>query len=1038
MGAALSPIRTDERLARRYRDLARLLARAVDPLVGPGRGHSLRVAFLSDMLARALGLDRGMAFYGGLLHDLGGHPPGAPAGALRDERRTAHAVRGAGLSRAFQTLRALEPIIAHHHDGIDASDRLSTVVSVVSFADALDGAMSRTPLKRRSTAMAVGLSFRDTGIAAAISDAGLDLLGRDPSILDTLYDERALFESLDRVLVPPPDIGDLDALEVTAELSWLLAREVDIKHRCAPGHSARVAFLSRSIASRLSIPDDPWDVICSALLHDLGTIAVPTSHASELSPSERSARKEATRRLVASIEGFEHLARASSAFLDAYDGSFQPDAPRAEAIPLIARVIAYADSFDNLCHGYAEGVGLGRDGAWAVLEKQLGRELDESLKSAAFEAIVAIADAPEDASDLFGFRKLFQAPEARRGDSDRASSPIALSHPFITVHLDAAGTIQGDAGGLSALTSSSAGALVEHVHLRCRSALKEALGVSRRGATTSTLHVASNGSRIEIVLTRSGDGLDAHVRAAPRLYQTMRELAFAHRNFLQTSEAVCYTDADARIVDINYAFTRMYGWRADEVIGRTPRILRSGLHPPELYRGMRASLADSTIGAWDGDIVNRTKTGAMVTVHLTINAIRDASGAIVGYVSNALDITARLRAEEALRDRERQLVAKNQELQQLNQFKSQIVAMTSHDLRAPLASMIMQLAQLREGVHALSPDVVRERLAAIEEIGHRLTHLTSDLLDLDKCESGKLELHCRRIHADGLLEAIAKSQSASGNAVTAFDREPSSQIGANIIVADPERLEQAITNLITNGLKFSPPGQAVELSCERVSLDRVCFSVTDLGPGIPKEALESVFDRYSQLTGASTRGSGFGLGLAIVRHIAELHGGRAWAESRPGGGTRFSIELPVTGPPAAPAPATVLLIGPPSEDLELAARVFTEAGAHVHRSEREAEAERRMMVEAPLLCLVDVRARAHVRDALFAAARASGTTLLALYHEDPPDDAPRWDGDHVSPLVELELVADLRRALTRRGVHRRTMSGQHIIVIHNQSPGTRP
>ncbi len=60
----------------------------------------------------------------------------------------------------------------------------------------------------------------------------------------------------------------------------------------------------------------------------------------------------------------------------------------------------------------------------------------------------------------------------------------------------------------------------------------------------------------------------------------------------QTSEAVCYTDADARIVDINYAFTRMYGWRADEVIGRTPRILRSGLHPPELYRDMRASLAE--------------------------------------------------------------------------------------------------------------------------------------------------------------------------------------------------------------------------------------------------------------------------------------------------------------------------------------------------------------------------------------------------------------------------------------------------------------
>ncbi len=95
------------------------------------------------------------------------------------------------------------------------------------------------------------------------------------------------------------------------------------------------------------------------------------------------------------------------------------------------------------------------------------------------------------------------------------------------------------------------------------------------------------------------------------------------------------------------------------------------------------------------------------------------------------------------------------------------------------------------------------------------------------------------------------------------------------------------------------------------------------------------------------------------------------------------------------------------------------------------------MVEAPLLCLVDVRARAHVREALFAAARASGTTLLALYHDDPPEDAPRWDGDHVAPLVELELAAELRRALTRRSTHRRTMSGQHVIVIHNQRTGAR-
>ncbi|MFO0554103.1 MAG: ATP-binding protein [Polyangiaceae bacterium] len=1035
-----------EPLEQRYRDLVRLLAIAIDPVEGPGRGHSLRVALFAHELATALELDNNQALYGGLVHDLGGCPW---EGNTPPELDPSHGMRGAGLVRPLHSLRALEPILAYHHDRWDDpefSNRLKgvdvpAVVWVVSLGDTLDRAVRQVdPQTRRASALALTLALRDTAIPGHVTDGAIDLLTQRPDLLDTLYDPISLESALDRIPLRAHDFGTLTEVDLTAELLWLLAREIDIKACGAPGHSARVAFTAQAMAARLGV--DRWEIVWTSLLHEVGALTTPSRFGTAVDTDRR--RLE-TFRLVESIQGLSHLALSACTYADAYDGSTGASSLQAEAIPLMARVIAYADSFDRLCHGCGSTGRLGREGALSVLLQQSGRELDPALRDLAIEVLRSGADAPEEACSLLGFYRFFQAhedqPQAPTSE-EFANNDAGPDFRFRSVRIDRSGHIQSDLARLSELTSSSSASLEGHISEGGQARLREDLARAATGEPAASSYVTPSGRRIEIVITEDGDGLSAHVRAASAVFRSIRELAAAHRNFLQSADAVAFTDASARIVDINYAFTRLYGWRAEEVVGRTPKILQSGEHPPELYRAMRESLADPRVGAWSGEIVNRTKMGTRVHVLLTVNAVRDAVGTIVGYISNALDITARRKAEEELRERGRLLAKQNEELARLNQFKSQIVAMTSHDLRSPLASMITQLELLRQSCATLTPVEVERRLAKVEEIGHRLVSLTSDLVDLDKCESGQLKLHRRRIHADGLLETVALNQGASCHLAPASTIPTlSSSTPLHLVVADPERLEQVLTNLVSNALKVSPDW--VELSCEATANGEVRFSVDDRGPGIPTAALESVFDRYQQLDQGSLKlangathsftskpnGTGFGLGLAIVRHIAELHGGRAWAANRPQGGCRFSVSIPAYATQRAPALATALLVGPPSGDMETAARVFRTAGIHVILSERPADAERRMRVEAPLLCLVDVAWLDHIRADLFLRAMQANTLLIGLYDQEPERPDPRFDAAHVSPVVELELLADLRRSLTRRGSHKKSLSGHHVIVL---------
>lgn len=228
------------------------------------------------------------------------------------------------------------------------------------------------------------------------------------------------------------------------------------------------------------------------------------------------------------------------------------------------------------------------------------------------------------------------------------------------------------------------------------------------------------------------------------------------------------------------------------------------------------------------------------------------------------------------------------EVQRLGRARRDFVANISHELRTPLASIRLLVDTLQAG--ALSdPAVASDMLSKISGEVDALAQLARELLDLTMIESGQMPL---RLAPTPLLELV---QEQVGR-LSPQARQKRLTITADIapdlcVLADGEMLTRVISNLAHNALKFTPPGGQIHVSAGRDG-DNIVVSVTDTGPGISREELDRIFERFYKVDRARGQ-SGTGLGLAIARHIVEGHGGRIWAESEPGHGATFRFTLPV-------------------------------------------------------------------------------------------------------------------------------------------------
>jgi signal transduction histidine kinase len=289
------------------------------------------------------------------------------------------------------------------------------------------------------------------------------------------------------------------------------------------------------------------------------------------------------------------------------------------------------------------------------------------------------------------------------------------------------------------------------------------------------------------------------------------------------------------------------------------------------------------------------------------------------------------------------------ELRETNRLKDEFLATVSHELRTPLSALRSWVWMLRRG--SLDAEGTARAIDAIERNVLAQTRIVDDLLDVSRIVTGKLQLRAGPVElrdvVDAAVDAIVPAATAKGiELLRGADAEAAPVLG------DADRLQQVVWNLLSNAIKFTPAGGRVEVQLER-GAHEVAVRVTDTGKGIPPAFLPHVFERFRQADASTTRTTaGLGLGLAIVRHLIELHGGRVEAHSGgEGQGATFTVVLPLFRTvPDVPAPAVaepqpasvaglvVLLVEDDADTREGLALVLSGAGAAVMSAASATEA----------------------------------------------------------------------------------------------------
>ncbi|HVS77999.1 MAG TPA: HAMP domain-containing sensor histidine kinase [Steroidobacteraceae bacterium] len=252
---------------------------------------------------------------------------------------------------------------------------------------------------------------------------------------------------------------------------------------------------------------------------------------------------------------------------------------------------------------------------------------------------------------------------------------------------------------------------------------------------------------------------------------------------------------------------------------------------------------------------------------------------------------ANARLAEALRASE----ARRQEAERANRSKDEFIVTVSHELRTPLSTIRHWSQILAEG--RLSADEVAQGAKILERSAHAQQQIVDDLLDLSRMARGQLRLELKDIR---IVEAVETALAQAVPLAQARRIELAADLasGGDPVRADADRIQQVAWNLLTNAVKFTPPGGRVDVRLHRVG-ESMELDVRDTGIGIEPQVLPFVFDRFWQGSGCARRQSGLGLGLSIAKQLVELHGGTICAESRGAGqGALFKVCLPLSNPVA--------------------------------------------------------------------------------------------------------------------------------------------
>lgn len=521
-----------------------------------------------------------------------------------------------------------------------------------------------------------------------------------------------------------------------------------------------------------------------------------------------------------------------------------------------------------------------------------------------------------------------------------------------------------------------------------------------------------------------------------------------------SDDAIVSKTLDGIITSWNEGAERIFGYTREEMLGQPVLKLippdRANEEPEILERLKRGERVDHF------ETIRVRKNGEPLPVSLTISPVRNSQGVIVGASKIARDISEARKAaaerERVAEERENLLEserAARMQAEHANRLKDEFVATVSHELRTPL-NAILGWAEVLSAPDP-SPRDVAQAVEVIMRCAKMQAQLIDDLLDLGRITAGKLLLSVDNVDVAAVIiqaiQAVQFSADAKQIEVTFIRQENHA-----MLLADAKRLQQIVGNLLTNAIKFTPSKGKVIMTLRRTE-EALEIEVRDTGVGITAEFLPRLFDKFAQADPSITRKyGGLGIGLAVVKHLVQLHGGEISAESAgTGKGSMFTVKLPLTEekggrtkkPKSVSQTATrdvsgelaglhVLVVDDDRDCLELVARVLETRKADVTIASSVTEALTLLSTISPDVILSDIGMPGQDGYELLRQIRSQPQTAAipaaALTALARPEDRTRamsagFQTHIAKPVAVAELVAvvqslaKLHRAAPRSAVH---------------------